>query len=386
MRARIVSAMLLAALVSPTVTLAQTSIYDAQSQLQGIKTRLLELQKKAAQQKIITGNTAQIPTGSSHCPVFWRTLRLGMNGGDVGELQNFLIAQGYLASDTATGYFGPTTEDALKRWQAKEGLVSSGASATGGWGIVGPKTRTAIASACTASHGTAQQTATNVNAGATPPPQTSPSPVPSSSPASAQTKAAETKPAKGFYDDVFSNQSSAPNDVLKNLLQSLQSPSNAPLSGLCGAGGCASMPPSPSPAANAAGQLSPYTVDVRAPATNYSAPAGAQRDSSQMQQAGGTPAGVSGDMFVDQQAAQQAAKQAADLAAQQAAQQAAQNAAYVNQQIQQQIIQSVNQSVLQSVRMQIQRMFMDQDPYDDLANAFKALESSLRALLGKLHE
>ena len=44
--------------------------------------------------------------------------------------------------------FGKLTEAAVQQWQSSHGLVSSGTAATTGYGAVGPKTRAAIASAC----------------------------------------------------------------------------------------------------------------------------------------------------------------------------------------------------------------------------------------------
>ena len=72
-----------------------------------------------------------------------RTLSKGMSGADVTTLQTFLIAQGFLSA-TATGYFGPLTEAAVRRYQAAQNIVSSGTPATTGYGAVGPRTRAAI--------------------------------------------------------------------------------------------------------------------------------------------------------------------------------------------------------------------------------------------------
>lgn len=65
------------------------------------------------------------------------TLKSGMNGSeDVKTLQLFLIAKGYLSADP-TGYYGPKTKAAVKKFQADNGIVSDGS-------IVGPATRAAI--------------------------------------------------------------------------------------------------------------------------------------------------------------------------------------------------------------------------------------------------
>jgi len=82
---------------------------------------------------------------ASLCPILTRNLARGSPGSDVRALQQFL------AQDTAiypealiTGYFGTMTERALQRWQARQGIVTSGSPLTTGWGVVGPKTRTLI--------------------------------------------------------------------------------------------------------------------------------------------------------------------------------------------------------------------------------------------------
>ena len=59
-----------------------------------------------------------------------RYLDDGKIGEDVKELQRFLTGTGhYQYKDGPTGYYGPLTTQAVKRWQAKYGLPDSG-----GWG------------------------------------------------------------------------------------------------------------------------------------------------------------------------------------------------------------------------------------------------------------
>src|SRR6185503_12956218 len=61
-----------------------------------------------------------------------RNLSFGSRGADVISLQNFLIAEGDLAAGNNSGYFGALTETAVKKWQARHGVVSSGAPSTTG--------------------------------------------------------------------------------------------------------------------------------------------------------------------------------------------------------------------------------------------------------------
>lgn len=70
-----------------------------------------------------------------------RTLTIGLSGSDVSALQRTLIAKEYLSSGNATGYFGPLTLAAVKKFQCDSGVVCSGAS----WGVAGPRTQAALA-------------------------------------------------------------------------------------------------------------------------------------------------------------------------------------------------------------------------------------------------
>lgn len=62
-----------------------------------------------------------------------------MSGTDVKTLQTQLSAKGYLTA-SATGYFGPATLAAVKKFQCDNKVVCSGSS----FGIVGPKTQAAL--------------------------------------------------------------------------------------------------------------------------------------------------------------------------------------------------------------------------------------------------
>ncbi|MCL4403804.1 peptidoglycan-binding protein, partial [Patescibacteria group bacterium] len=80
--------------------------------------------------------TAPAPTVTTPAPAgqvlgaavfrFTRTLDLGAQGNDVTELQNMLISEG-VYSGPVTGYYGPLTEGAVKKLQAKYGISQVGA-------------------------------------------------------------------------------------------------------------------------------------------------------------------------------------------------------------------------------------------------------------------
>lgn len=73
------------------------------------------------------------------------SLSLGMSGNDVKTLQNELIAQGYLASGSNTGFFGPATLAAVQKFQCAKNIICAGGTITG-YGVAGPKTLAAIKS------------------------------------------------------------------------------------------------------------------------------------------------------------------------------------------------------------------------------------------------
>ncbi len=116
------------------------TLEDLQAQLKAIVAQIAALQVVPA---LTTPSGNTIPS----CPNFTRTLGRGMKGNDVTVLQQFLIAQKLLASDSATGYFGSLTEKSLQEWQKKNGIVSEGTAQTTGYGAAGPKTR-ALMSDC----------------------------------------------------------------------------------------------------------------------------------------------------------------------------------------------------------------------------------------------
>ncbi len=87
-----------------------------------------------------TTPTAVIPTVPAGGEVlgastyhFTLTLRLGSRGTEVTELQKVLIAGGFLKIPAPTGYFGLLTQTAVKLYQTKYGIPSTG--------LVGPLTR-----------------------------------------------------------------------------------------------------------------------------------------------------------------------------------------------------------------------------------------------------
>src|SRR3989344_424145 len=87
------------------------------------------------------------PLSAGFCPRIASTLRLGIVGPDVSELQTFLQKNGS-PEVREHGTFDLATENAVKRWQSSHGIVSSGTAAATGYGAVGPRTRALIALNC----------------------------------------------------------------------------------------------------------------------------------------------------------------------------------------------------------------------------------------------
>lgn len=134
---------LIIVLVIPTAATALT-LDEMQSQLLSMLERISVLkQELEQQQKATISSPSEVP-----CLSLSRTLRMGMKGQDVQKLQEFLIAFGVLSKNNATGYFGPLTQAAVQKWQSDSGVVASGSPGSTGFGVVGPKSRKALLSAC----------------------------------------------------------------------------------------------------------------------------------------------------------------------------------------------------------------------------------------------
>ncbi|MDR3571973.1 MAG: hypothetical protein P4L81_07380 [Candidatus Pacebacteria bacterium] len=116
-----------------------------------------------------SGNAYAGSSGSTNvgtCPQIGRVLSMGDTGNDVASLQQFLHIS------PATGYFGSLTQTAVEQWQAANNIISYGSPSTSGYGVVGPRTASAIRLACsggysnnTASTGSGSGTGSGVVSG-----------------------------------------------------------------------------------------------------------------------------------------------------------------------------------------------------------------------------
>ncbi len=120
----------------PTVfVFAQNTNQDLEAVILQLKEQIKILQQEIENIKLeLTGIKAEIK--------FTKTLRQGVSGDEVRELQEFLKQfPDIYPEGLVTGYFGPLTEAAIQRLQEKQGIVSEGTALTTGYGQVGPKTR-----------------------------------------------------------------------------------------------------------------------------------------------------------------------------------------------------------------------------------------------------
>lgn len=143
----IVAAILFSASVFIRPATAQTA--EQLAQLQSLLQMVALLQQQLA--ALEAGGNPPLTNDALYgkiCPQINRLLGLGASGNDVSELQQFLSSTGDYTYGQITGYYGPVTEDAVKKFQCRVGVVCSGDAASTGYGVVGPATRSEIARSC----------------------------------------------------------------------------------------------------------------------------------------------------------------------------------------------------------------------------------------------
>ncbi|HEX8591415.1 MAG TPA: N-acetylmuramoyl-L-alanine amidase [Candidatus Paceibacterota bacterium] len=97
--------------------------------------------------------TTPPPSTVQVCPAFSKVLGLMDDAApaseDVKHLQRLLAKDKTIYPEgSVTGFFGPATERAVKRFQEKHGIVSSGTAETTGYGAVGPRTAKKLLELC----------------------------------------------------------------------------------------------------------------------------------------------------------------------------------------------------------------------------------------------
>ncbi len=123
----------------PLLALAATAAELGQ-QAQGLQSKVSQLQSQSA------------AVSPSACPLFGTTLKKGSSGDAVTRLQRFLAKDPSVYPEaTVNGAYGPLTETAVKRWQVKFNIVTSGTPLSTGFGVVGSRTVAAMISQCSGS-------------------------------------------------------------------------------------------------------------------------------------------------------------------------------------------------------------------------------------------
>lgn len=140
----------------PVISSAAT-VAELQAQAQALLEQIAALQAQLGAQTggSVTSTSSSAPTtvtSNAYCPQIGRVLQLGSTGDDVSRLQQFLAQDRSIYPEAiVSGYYGSLTEAAVKRWQTKYNIVSSGTAATTGFGVTGPRTAAAISLQCSTS-------------------------------------------------------------------------------------------------------------------------------------------------------------------------------------------------------------------------------------------
>jgi len=147
---KLVSAFIGLACFVPLVTAAATQ-EEIRQQIVDLLNRVTALQAQIQAQGTAT-TTSQVPAapgGAVACPHVSRSLKKGSSGADVTRLQQFLALDPSIYPEgQITGYYGPLTEAAIKRFQCKFNIACSGSPATNGYGVTGPRTAALLALQC----------------------------------------------------------------------------------------------------------------------------------------------------------------------------------------------------------------------------------------------
>src|SRR3989338_8291581 len=134
---------------SPTYVPPSTAD-QLRAQTEALLARVQQLQAQLATGGSAPAGSTGAEYDSSSCPLIGRSLKRGASGDDVMRLQQFLARDPSVYPEgLASGFYGALTESAVKRWQEKYNIVSSGSPDTTGYGVVGPRTAAAIALLCT---------------------------------------------------------------------------------------------------------------------------------------------------------------------------------------------------------------------------------------------
>jgi peptidoglycan hydrolase-like protein with peptidoglycan-binding domain len=146
---RIIQTLIISAILAPVAVSAATQ-EELAAQINSLLQRIQQLQQQIGGTPTTPSTTIpSSPTPAGSCPRVSRVLKLGDSGADVTRLQQFLAQDSAVYPErSVTGYYGPLTEAAVKRFQCKNKLVCDGTPATTGYGVTGPRTAALLALQC----------------------------------------------------------------------------------------------------------------------------------------------------------------------------------------------------------------------------------------------
>ncbi len=143
----LIRALAVSVLVLPLFASAQASS-DIAAQAEALLAQILQLQQQLGLNSGAPSGPVAGTTSGGAC-YSGTQLKPGSRGAAVTELQNYLAADPSVYPEgTVSGYYGTLTQAAVGRWQAKNGIVSSGTPSTNGFGSVGPRTAAAMKASC----------------------------------------------------------------------------------------------------------------------------------------------------------------------------------------------------------------------------------------------
>jgi hypothetical protein len=135
---------------------AQTNTSEAidqlQNQIQSLLDQVRQLQQQVVDLKggigvglVEVEDEESDKSNEIEIPEITRVLSIGSRGDDVRKLQKYLARDKDIYPDgLLTGYFGPLTQRAVKAFQKKHKVISSGDPETTGYGVFGPQTRSKL--------------------------------------------------------------------------------------------------------------------------------------------------------------------------------------------------------------------------------------------------
>lgn len=152
---RFIQGLIISAMLVPAFASALTAD-ELRVQINDLLAKIQALQTQISAGGTLTGSTPSVPAAAGTCPRVSRVLKLGDSGADVTRLQQFLALDPVIYPErNVSGYYGPLTEAAVKRFQCKNKIVCDGDASSTGYGVTGPRTAAILALQCPDGGGTA---------------------------------------------------------------------------------------------------------------------------------------------------------------------------------------------------------------------------------------